>query len=356
MLISMTEGLRRRGIESFCILIKDGWLREVLEAGGTPVQIIPVNHALDLKWLSQAARLVEDRAVDVIHSHEFAMNVHGSLLARMTGRRSVATVHGRNYYGDRARRRFAYRRVGQLARMVAVSEDIRRHLQVNVGVPKTRVDVISNGIDTERFRFDPDLRTETRRQLGYFEHPVIGAIGNLYPVKGHQVLLRAVATLLEKYPDAKVFIAGRGSEEPNLKGQAKALGIDHAVSFLGFREDVHALLCAMDVFVLPSLSEGHPLSILEAMACQRPVVASAVGGVPEVIENGKQGLLFPVADHDGLSEGIGKLLQVSEWASELAEAGRRRVVEKYSLDAMLDAYLGLYGAKESPSAALGENS
>ncbi|WP_303905780.1 glycosyltransferase [Thiohalomonas denitrificans] len=356
MLISMVEGLKHRGIQSCTILIKDGWLREALEAVGSQVKLLPLKRTIDSGWLRKAAQLVEDQEADVIHSHEFAMNVYGTLLGRLTGRRCIATIHGKNYYGDRMRRRFAYRYVARFSRMVAVSEDIRQYLNEGIGIPENRVQVIANGIHTSRFQFDSKLRERTRRELRYGKYPVLGAIGNLYPVKGHQVLLRAAVSILEERPDVKIFIAGRGSEEEILKRQAKELGIGHAISFLGFREDVHSLLCAMDVFVLPSISEGHPLSLLEAMACERPVIASNVGGLPEVIEDGREGYLFRVADHQELSMKVIGALDEVEATKAVAERGRRRVIEAYSLDAMLGAYMDLYRARERGMAAVRENS
>lgn len=341
-LIGMTKGLAEKGIASSAILLRDGWLREELERAGTEVTIIPLKRGFDGKWLSQAKALVDKKGIDAVHSHEFAMNVHGAVLARRCALPGVATVHGRNYYADKWRRRLAYRWVASLSQMVAVSNDIRRYLTTSVGISERRVAVIPNGIDPGRFQFDESLRQAVRKALGFRDDEwVIGAIGNLYRVKGHAVLLKAVRELVPRFP-LQVFIAGRGEEESALRGQAEALGIADRVRFLGFRDDVQRLLCAMDLFVLPSLSEGHPLSLLEAMACRRPVVASSVGGIPEVIAQGRNGLLFESGNPTDLVTSIASLLEDSKLRRRVSAAGYEHVLKHYSLSSMVEGYLELF--------------
>ncbi len=343
MLINMVGGLGERGIRSTVVLLKDGWLHPQLVGAGAEVLILPQSGWFDVGWIRQLRAIVRERNAQLLHAHEFAMNFYAAVLSKFTAIPAITTVHGRSYYADRLRRRLAYRFAARNSTMVPVSRDLADFLVSRVGIPKRRLTVIPNGIDLRQYEFDPDLRTQSRRQLGYGPaHTVAGAVGNLYHVKGHEVLIRAAALLAERHPDFRIFIAGRGREENNLRALADKLGVAHIVQFLGFREDVHAILCACDVFVLPSLSEGHPLSLLEAMACRRPVVGSNVGGIPEVITDGLNGRLFPVRDHAALAATLSSVLTDPEEGARLARRARESVSETYGIDAMISAYLALY--------------
>lgn len=228
--------------------------------------------------------------------------------------------------------------------MVAVSEDIRRFLVKRVGVNERLITTIYNGIEPREYRSDHRAREVIRRELGLTEgRPVLGTVGNLYPVKGHVYLVRAMAAVAAKRPDAVCLILGRGQLLEQLRHTATELGIDHHVMFLGFREDVPALLRAMDIFVLPSLSEGLSLALLEAMAAGKAVVATNVGGNPEVVLDRQTGLLVPSEDAPALADAILLLLRDPALAERLGESGRIRVDKEFSVTAMAQRYDALYG-------------
>jgi glycosyltransferase involved in cell wall biosynthesis len=270
------------------------------------------------------------------------MNAYGAMLSRITGVPLVATVHGKGYYGERAHRRLAYRLVARRAfRMVAVSRDVGRYLTASLGV-RGAVETIYNGIDTARL-VRPEGRARLRAELGLGPHqPVVGAIGNLFPVKGHTYLVRAAARLAARFPDLTVLLSGRPLLEAELTAEARALGVERQVRFLGFRDDVPALLDAMDVFVLPSLSEGLSMSLLEAMAAGKPVVATDVGGNPELVVDGQTGLLVPARDPEALAVAIGRVLGDRALAARLGDSARRRVLGEFGVDRMVARYVGLY--------------
>lgn len=177
--------------------------------------------------------------------------------------------------------------------MVAVSEDLKRFITKNVGVPSERIKVIYNGQDVlPRMALEKKRRLQDELGLGEDEQ-LVGMVGSLYPVKGHKYLLAAVPRILKAHPHTTFLIVGRGELASQLKEEVKRSGLEKQVRFLGFREDVSALLSLMDIFVLPSLSEGLSIALLEAMTAGKPVIATSVGGNPEVVVDGETGFLVP---------------------------------------------------------------
>jgi len=343
MLISLVEALPKHEYRSLICLIKGGWLNDELRQRGFETVVIPQPRTVDVSWLWAVRHLVRAQRVDLMHSHEYAMNAYGSLVSLIAGIPQIATVHGKNYYYKRWYRRLAYRFVARRGRMVAVSEDCRRFLSDKVGVPLQRISTIYNGIPTERYKPSSAVRVNIRLALGMTtDQPVVGTVGNLYPVKGQTFLLQAMSSVVRHWPDCRLIIAGRGDLESALKNEAKELGIERNVLFLGYRPDVSELLQAMDVFVLPSLSEGLSLSILEAMAAGTPVVATAVGGNPEIILDGQTGHLVPPGSGDALAEKILHLLENPTLAREVGQRSRLHVMQQFSLSQMVNRYLLQY--------------
>lgn len=344
MLVDLVERLDPSRYRSLVCLLKEGWLSRRLESRGIETVVLPQKEgSLDPGWVFRLRNLLRSRDVDLMHSHEFAMNAYGALASLVSGVPLIATVHGKGYYADRWRRRTAYGLVARRGRMVAVSRDVKRHLVERVGIPEDRVRTIPNGIDSRLYRGGAGVRERVRRELGLDEgRPVVGAVGNLYPVKGHSFLVEAAARVRRELPSAAFLIAGEGALLEPLRRRARELDCD--VRFLGFREDVPDLLQALDVFVLPSLSEGLPLSVLEAMAAGRAVVATAVGGIPELVLPGETGLLVPPSDPEALARAILALLRDRDLAEKLGSLGRERVEEEFSLNGMVESYHGLYAS------------
>lgn len=324
-------------------LLREGWLADALREEGIEPWILPEPGRLDVGWAWRTAREVRRRGIDVIHAHEFAMNCAGSLVARLAGARCITTVHGNNYYPDKWRRRMAYRAVAFGAQMVAVSCHTREHLAVTLGVDRERIAVVPNGLDTAAHAPAPQARARLRAELGLAaDTTLIGATGNLYTVKGHAYLVEALAQLRQRGHKVAVAIAGRGPEEAPLRALAQQHGVADALHLLGFREDVPALLQAFDLYAMPSLSEGMPLALIEAMAAGKPIVASAAGGIPEIASAHDTALLVPPADATALAAALGRLLEEPALADSLARKGRERARERFSLNAMFEAYMDLY--------------
>lgn len=343
MLVSLIERLDKNQYRSIVCLHEDGWLNVQLQKLGFETLIVPQNCSFDGRWLLSIISLIKKRKIDLMHAHEFAMNVYGSMASAMTGIPIVTTVHGKNYYWEKWRRRLAYRFASKQSTMIAVSEDIRKFLIDKVGVKSGRVITIYNGIDTEAYFPDSQLRNSIRQKLRISEtQAVIGTVGSLFAVKGHTYLLKAASIVTKTYPESVFLIAGGGDLLGQLRVEANQLGIGNNVIFLGPREDIPALLQDMDIFILPSLSEGLPLSVLEAMACAKPVVATDVGGIPEVIVDGQSGLLVPPGNSQALAEKILELLKNRSLADKLGNAGSLRVRKDFSFENMWIRYQKLY--------------
>jgi glycosyltransferase involved in cell wall biosynthesis len=341
-LISLVEHLDRRRYHSIVCLPKDGWLHDQLKRSGVETVLLPQHRSFDVKWLCKLAGLIRSRRIHLMHGHEFTMNAYGSIVSALRRIPMVSTVHGKNYYPDKWRRRAAYRLVARRSTLVAVSEDIRRFLAKRLSINESRVTTIHNGIDLRRYRPDAHARAAIRTRLGLGGRPVVGTVGNLYPVKGQTYLLRAAAVVTAAVPEAVFLVAGRGDLLEPLQNEARALGLGANVMFLGFEEDIPSFLQALDIFVLPSLSEGLPLSVLEAMAAGKPVVATSVGGTPEVVIDADTGFLVPAGDTGALAARILQLLRNPALRDRFAERGRRRVLEEFALETTVHQYEALY--------------
>ena len=327
---------------SVVCLYRPGWLQEQCERQGIVTHVLEIGGMFDFEWVRKACRLVRREGISLIHAHEFTGNTYGSLVAKLVGVPLVATVHGKSYYSEQCKRRLAYRAVSRVATMVAVSEDLKRFITGTVGVPAERIKVIYNGQEI----LPPVVPEEKSRLRGEFglekNESVVGVVGSLYPVKGHEYLLAAVPQVLKTHPRTRFLIVGRGDLEVSLKEKVKRAGLEKQVCFLGFREDVAALLSLMDIFVLPSLSEGLSIALLEAMAAGKPVIATNVGGNPELVVDGETGYSVPPRDADALAAKLRLLLADKCRAKRLGENGRNRVERCFSLQAMADNYQELY--------------
>jgi len=341
---SVASGLHPSRYRSLVCLFRDGWLRHHCEQLGLETHIIPINGMLDFAWLQQFHRLLRDRRVSLIHAHEFGANTYGTLAGRLARVPVVATVHGRGYYADRGHRRLAYRAVSRAAAMVVVSEEVKRFVVERTGASARRVRVVYNGIRTAG-SVPQEIQASLRADLGISdEERVVAAVGSLYAVKGHQYLLEAAPSVLRACPSTVFLVAGRGEREAALRAQARSLGIDSRVRFLGFRQDIPALLAMCDVFVQPSLSEGLSIAILEAMAAARPVVTTRVGGNPELVVDGETGLLVEAADAKGLASAMIRILRDPAEARRLGNNGLGRASTRFTAAAMVREYEAIYDA------------
>jgi glycosyltransferase involved in cell wall biosynthesis len=323
-------------------LFRPGWLQTECERLQVETRIIPLAGPFHSRWFLGCLQLIRSEKVDLVHAHEFSAIIYGWIVSRLAKIPFVGTVHGKNYFWEKVRRRLAYRLVARTGRLIAVSEDLKRFIVEKVRVPASQIQVIYNGVkpaipvdggEVERVRTELDIKPGDL---------VIGTVGSLYPVKGHQYLLDAMPTVLRKHPNSVLLLVGRGELDVSLKEQAKRLGIEGRVRFLGMRQDVAILLALMDLFVLPSLSEGLSMALLEAMTAGKPVVATSVGGNPELVERGKTGFLVRSMDSKDLADNLIEVLDNESSMKRFGQAGATRVLDQFSLSGMIKGYQELY--------------
>jgi glycosyltransferase involved in cell wall biosynthesis len=316
-----------------------------LEDAGVELLRLDRRSTLDLPAWRPLLSLLRERPVDVLHAHKFGSNLWGSLLGRLANVPVVvAHEHTWSFEGNAPRRLLDRAVVSRRADvLIAVSREDRRKLIEVEGIPPERVRFVPNGIPAVPL-VD---RAEARRALGLdLTGPVVVAVCELRPQKAVEVLVRAAALLQPELRDLAVLVAGDGPERQALE---RLIGeTDAPVKLLGTRTDVPQLLGAADVAVLSSDFEGSPLSVMEYMAAARPVVATAVGGVPDLVEDGVHGLLVPTRDEQALAGALRSLVADPERARALGERGRERQQREFTLEAMVDRlellYESLYAA------------
>jgi glycosyltransferase involved in cell wall biosynthesis len=285
------------------------------------------------------ARLLKELHVDLVHVNDYWWGPIGDLASKASGIPCV--VHIRQEIEPRRVKQY---RLEKPRKLIAMSGSIR-NVAVNAGVGPDRVEVLYSGIDPPRTAGEVDRRRIREKHRLSEKQPVIGTVANLFPRKGYEYLIEATARIAGKIPDLHCLIVGEGDRRYGeaLMELTRERSLEERVTFAGFQEEVSAYLAAMDLFVLPSVMEGFGIVLLEAMAAGRAVVATAVGGIPEVIEDRVTGFLVPPRDPAALAEKILFLLDHPEVREEMGEAGRIRVAERFSVDRMVDELERLYG-------------
>jgi glycosyltransferase involved in cell wall biosynthesis len=318
-------------------------VRKLQKAGFSVLVIDEPDDAVAVGAL--AAHLAEVRA-DVIHNHMYRAEMVGTraamALAALGHRRPyvVSTVHSSRVRSDEDRQ--ALRDLTpQMDQLIAVSRMIERKLddEGRTGAP---IRLIYNGVDLSRYDHQEACCTLPEEYGMEPGSQLVGVVARLEPEKGHPTLLEAWPQVLRNVPDAYLLIVGEGSRREALEAQARDLRIAHRVVFTGRRDDVPAVTAALDVAVLPSYREAQGLSILEAMALSRPVVASDVGGIPEMIEDGRTGLLVPPHDAEALAGAISRLLLDHPYADTLGRAGHDLVHDRFCIELMVSAIQTIY--------------
>lgn len=341
-LIDLASGFNDGRFESIVCLRKEGWLSGELIKRGIETHVFSENEVNDIVFLVKLLEIVQKRRVSIIHAHEFLMNAYSTFIGILSRKPVLTTVHGKSYYCEAWRRMLMMRFASRFSRMITVSNDLLHFLVEMTGIKPHRLKTIYNGIDLAAFKPASSVKP-TRLSIGINENDfVIGTVGNLYLIKGHTYLINAIPIIVREVQNVVFLFAGRGDQEEHLRTETVNLGIQSKVKFLGFRSNVPELLSLMDVFVLPSLGECLPLSILEAMAMCVPPVVTDVGGNKEIIENGKTGYLVPPGDTEALAEKILFLLRDKGAAEAIGRDARKKVEEKFSLELMLANYDSMY--------------
>jgi glycosyltransferase involved in cell wall biosynthesis len=333
--LQLARAAREAGHHASFVSPTPGPFVELARGDGFEMRVLSIHSSLDLRAAARLARVLHANKIDVLHTH---VMIEANVVARIAGRLArvpvLSHMHIENYLPQsRARRavvRFLDNATARLcARIVAVSEDTMRALE-RQGYPSGRMVVVHNGVEVP-----PEAPTDAGD--GIVE------VARLAPVKGQRELIEAVA-LLE---GARATLVGRDNEsggayEKELRALAESLDVADRVDFAGYRHDAKELMASAALVVLPSWTEGLPMTVLEAMARSRAVVATPVGGTPEVVVDGETGVLVPMRDPQALAAAIDKLLRDPERRAQLGAAGRARVEAQFSLARTTARFLELY--------------
>lgn len=325
-------------LEVTAILLNQGRLYDELISRNIPVVIYDETRLNFLQIFSALCSNFRKQRPLVLHTHRYKENILAGVAAKLSSvPLSVRTVHGleERLRGWQRTKMNAYlwmnamvaKRTQQCT--VAVSEEIASIMRQRL--PRNTVVCIHNGIDVENVRPATDRETK-RRELGIPEQAmVVGSVSRLVPVKGIEYLLRAIGRLCEELPGTAVrlLLVGDGPARSKLEALTRELGIDQKTLFVGHRADVYDLMNSLDIFALPSLHEGMPIALLEAMALGRPVVASRVGGIPEVVTDGAEGRLVPAQDVDSLMQALKELALSGTLREKLGRAGKERILRSF---------------------------
>lgn len=342
--LSLSRLQRQAGHQVFAFSLAappDGPLAEAFhEAGVATESIAKRGPSVDPSLPVRLAKLLSDHHAEVVHTHNPHALIYGAPAAAMVGAVTVHSKHGVNPDGER--RQWLRRAASRLAdAYVAVTDSLARvALEHNECAP-AQLHVIPNGIDLSRFGPNPDARQRIREQLGIPEGAwVIGSVGRLSPEKNQALLLQAAAPMLDQR--RHLVLVGEGPERAALEARVADSLRGAFVHFTGARDDVADLLAAFDVFALTSSSEGLPLVVLEAMASELPVLATAVGGVPDVVEDRVTGYLVDAGDAAALTRQLAWLSGRPAQAGLVARCARNTVLERHGLPQMAASYAALY--------------
>jgi len=333
-------GLRALGHRAMLIAHAAGELRQRAKEGLELIPLAP-KMEMDLSAAWRLSRLIKQLRPDVLHAHDpHAVAMAALALSMSTQLAKPPLVASRRvdfHLKDNAFSRWKYRQVDLF---ICVSEAIRRML-IGDGVPASRVVTVNEGIDIGHVEAAPKADLHSELWLPH-NSPIVGNVAALVPHKGQRHLIEAAALVVKKVPDARFVIAGEGELRPSLERQIKEHHLEKHVFLAGFRPDILSVHKAFDIFVMSSVTEGLGTSLLDAMACGKPVVATTAGGMPEVVTDGRTGLLVPPRDHAAMADAIVRLLQDPVVRAEMAAAGEARVRAKFSVERMVDDTLNVY--------------
>ncbi len=333
---------RERVRLSVCLISDLGTLVPEFEALGIPVAFLPKKGRTDLSIVFRLARFFRRNRFDVVHTHLFTADLWGRMAGLLSPVFIVSTSHTTRDPN-----------IGRLGRLldkvldrrndavICVSEAVRRYRVEEAGFDPKKLHLIENGIDLDRFQKTAP-REEMERRLGLppgRRWAVI--VGRLVPLKGHRFLIEALSLLAKDFPDLGLLIAGAGEEEAALRAETEALGLSDRVVFLGLRRDIPDLLGLSELLVLPSSREGLPIVLLEALAASLPVVVTPVGGIPEVVEDGKTGF-FVTQEPASIASALRRILESPESSRAMGANARRLIEERYDIRSVARRYENLY--------------
>lgn len=344
--LSIEQIRRGHDVRVYC-LHTPGSLAPSLEAAGVAVICGHKHSGADLGVVRELKRLMPAGPPGLMHSHSMMPNYY-ACAARLLARFTTTVVNTRHDMGSTRRgdpREKLYRLSVPLTRLaVMVSEGVREQFVTKGIVPKRKARVVLNGIATNCAQHaNPVQRAAARRILAVGDNEfVVGCVGRLVELKNHAVAIRATAHMASLLPSVRLVVIGSGPLQADLEALARELGIEGRISLLGERSDTRDLLPGLDAFLMPSLTEGHSIALLEAAAAGLPIVATNVGGNPEIVEHERSGLLVPTNDHTSIARALLRLQGNRSFAAQLGSDARAWVIGHVSVPVMADGYDAVY--------------
>lgn len=344
--VDLAKGFKKKGcIVSICCLNGKEPLGAEAEKAG--IKVFSLNKKPGIRWGIPfcIARIIREEGINVVHTHNEAGLIYGAaaaILAKISN--IIHTEHGKepNYDSKRILQIAEKLLLKKIKHVVAVSVDLKDKIISSTNIDKNKILVIHNGIDIESFQRS-ELREKMRMELGISPDSfVIGNIARMVPLKNHKFLITIFKELLKDFPKLKLVLVGDGLLKRELEIYSEEIGLSNSVIFLGERKDIAELLTAFDLFILPSITEGISITLLEAMASGIPIVASKVGGNPEIIENERTGLLIPLSENIRWIETIKSLIKNEDRRIELLKKAKDFVTGQFSIETMIENYEKIY--------------
>lgn len=344
-LLTLLPHLREYGYEPTMLVLADTAdlpeaFCERLEKFGVSTKVMRMRGDIDPALLWQLTRYIRRERFDLVHTHLFHADLYGSLAARMAGAPTViSTKHNDNAF----RHLFPVQALNRwnatlFNRIICISHHMHRFSLAVEKLPANKMEIIHYGININQFQGNGVASSS----LPVEHRPLLGIVGRLTHQKGHTTLLYAMQQVVVQYPTVHLVIVGDGELQGELEILTKELNLHRHVTFIGYQSDAKNLMKEFDIFVHPSRWEGFGLVFLEAMAAGRPIVATRVSAIPEIVLDRETGLLVPPDDAESLAQTICLLLDNPGWAKQLGENGRRRLEQFFTVERMVEQTVAVY--------------
>lgn len=339
---------KRRGdtVSVFSLLRTEG-LKPELEAAGIEVIVGHKRDGLDVALIRRLRAEIRRRRPDVVHAHNFVPNYHAAVASWGRWRRPtlVCSLHDMGFRLDREARlrKFFLWSIPRTQGFAMVGSQVHDRYVGGGLVPAARATTVLNGIPVERFRWAPERRRLARERLGIPPDALlVGAVGRLVELKNHRLLIELMPRLLARHPALHLVLIGGGPLEAELRERARASGAGERIVITGQRKDVADLTPGFDIFAMPSLTEGLSIALLEACATRLAIVATQVGGNPEIVRDGQTGLLVPPGEAEPLFAALDRLLGDAALRERFSQAACDWVREHASIDTLYRAFAAFY--------------
>ena len=329
------------------VLDEIGEIGERLKQDGFTVEHLHRRPGIDRGCAKRLHEFADREGAEILHAHQYTPFFQSMLSRGLFGRRPVVfTEHGRHFPDVPSRKQMVVNRLmlRSCDRLIGCGVAVRQALIDNEGLPESRVEVIYNGVDLSTFgKPSAGARERIRAEFDFASTDFVAVlVARLHELKDHQTALRAVDEARRQIPGLRLLLAGDGDQRAAIEQTIQKRGLAQTVTLAGTRKDVADLLAASDVFLMSSISEGIPLTVIEAMAARRPVVSTSVGGIPELVEHGVTGLLAASGDSASLAASLVQLYRRPDLRERMAIVAARYAAEKFSLNRMLNGYRDVY--------------